>query len=115
MKPIISSVFVSAGFALLMIGAAQGVEEWPCVGPGSLNGAVLNSTTIVTPSSSSYACGSQISRFVPPRAAISVQFKSPTAHINIGDTVKLKGRLFLVSDPQRHLDGWLLKEAEIVQ
>lgn len=116
MKPVISSVFVSAGLALLMIGSAQAVEEYRCLGSGTFIGRVLNSTTIRTRHSVSTAVGGAVCHgFIEPGAIITVQFESPSASMSVGKRVKLKGSLYWVADPHRQLEGWLLKEATVVQ
>lgn len=91
MKPVISSVFVSAGLALLMIGSAQAVEEYRCLGSGTFIGRVLNSTTIRTRHSVSTAVGGAVCHgFIEPGAIITVQFESPSASMSVGKRVKLK-------------------------
>jgi len=115
-KPIISSVFVSAGLALLMIGSAQAVEEFRCLGSGTFKGRVLTSTTIRTSRSFSTAVGGAVCHgFIEPGTMITVQFESPSASMSVGKRVKLKGSLYWVADPHRHLEGWLLKQARVVQ
>jgi hypothetical protein len=116
MKPIISSVFVIAGFALLMSGPARAVEEFRCLGSGSFKGRALDSTTFRTLRSVSTAVGGAVCHgFIEPGSMITVQFESPSASMSAGKKVKLKGSLYWVSDPHRHLEGWLLKEAKLVQ
>jgi hypothetical protein len=115
-KPIITSVFVIAGFALLLCGSAQAVEEFRCLGSGIFKGRVLDRTTIRTPRSISTAVGGAVCHgFIEPGSMITVQFESPLAKMSAGERVKLKGSLYWVSDPHRHLEGWLLKQAKLVQ
>jgi hypothetical protein len=121
---------LGAAFAALMVGAAQAAEDYSCVGPGSVTGKVINPTTIITPG---FICegapfpyvalgdqaptGSTFNRYshrTPPAPLVTVQFKSPTAVMKVGDTVTLKGHFFLVLDPERHLDYLTVKNAEIV-
>jgi hypothetical protein len=129
MKPIVSSFFCRAGFALLMpvlisvlisVPAQAGTppphamttftaEQVACIGPGSITGTVVDATTIVTPRFSAYKCSSHYP--VP----IAVQFKDPAAAMKVGDTVTLKGQLISVQDAHRDAYGLVLKNAQIVQ
>jgi hypothetical protein len=121
MKPVFSSFFYSASFALLTIGqalgatsggapavAGRGEEEVSCIGPGSITGTVVDAKRIITPHFSAYQCSSHYPVY------ISVQFKDPSTAMTAGDTVTLKGRLIAVQDAQRNEQGFVLKNAEIV-